>query len=67
MAETAGISVENFRVLVERAGLSLSHDELVSLKPMFDFYAEQVPQIHTLDLRAEDLAVVFFPGWDPQS
>jgi hypothetical protein len=64
MAETAGISLENFRVLVERVGLSLSHEELVSLKPMFDFYAEQVQQLHELDLGAEDLAVVFPPGWD---
>ena len=67
MTDTGGISLEHFRVLVERAGLSLSSEELASLKPMFDFYADQIQQLHALDLGAEDLAVVFPPGWDPQS
>jgi hypothetical protein len=66
MAETAGIALENFRVLVERAGLSLSSEELTVLKPMFDFYAEQIRRLHEVELGAEDLAVTFDPGWDPQ-
>ena len=67
MSDTEGIPLEHFRVLVERAGLSLSSEELASLKPMFDFYAPQVRQLHEVDLGAEDLAVVFPPGWDPQN
>jgi hypothetical protein len=66
MAETASISLENFHILVERAGLSLSSEELTALKPMFDFYAEQIRRLHEVELGAEDLAVTFDPGWDPQ-
>jgi hypothetical protein len=66
MAETAGIALENFRVLVERARLSLSSEELTALKPLFDFYAEQIQRLHEVELGAEDLAVTFDPGWDPQ-
>lgn len=64
MAE--GIAPEAFRVLTERAGLALSDDELASLKPMFDFYAEQIHMLHSIDLDSEDLAVAFVPTWDPQ-
>jgi hypothetical protein len=66
MAETAGIPLETFRVLTERSGLSLSEAELASLKPMFDFYAERIQKLHEVELDAEDLAVVFAPGWNPQ-
>jgi len=65
MAETAGIALDNLRVLVERAGLSLTSEALTALKPMFDFYAEQIRCLHEVDLGAEDLAVAFDPGWDP--
>ena len=66
MAETVGVSLEHMRMLVERAGLSLTSEELASLKPMFDFYAEQIRLLHEAELGAEDLAVAFDPGWDPQ-
>ena len=66
MVETADMSLENLRVLVERAGLRLSHDELTALKPMFDFYTEQIRMLHEAELGAEDLAVAFTPAWDPQ-
>lgn len=66
MTETAGIPLETFRVLTERAGLSLSDEELASLKPMFDFYTEQIQKLHDVELDVEDLAVAFSPGWNPQ-
>lgn len=34
MSEQADISIDAFRVLVERAGLNLNADELADLKPM---------------------------------
>ena len=67
MAESEGISLENLRVLAERVGMGLSPAELEHLKPMFDFYAEQMRRLHDLDLAAEDLAVVYSPNWDSQS
>ena len=66
MTETAGIPLETFRVLTERVGLSLSDEELASLKPMFDFYTEQIQKLHDVELDVEDLAVAFSPGWNPQ-
>jgi hypothetical protein len=66
MTESTGISREHFRVLVERAGLQLSDAELTALQPMFDFYAEQLPKLHEVELGAEELAVTFLPQWDAQ-
>jgi hypothetical protein len=66
MTETEGITLESFRVLTERSGLDLTEAELAALKPMFDFYAERLQKLHEVELDAEDLAVVFAPGWNPQ-
>jgi hypothetical protein len=66
MAASTGMSRENFRVLVERAGLQLSDTELTALQPMFDFYAEQIHKLHEVELGATELAVTFLPQWDPQ-
>ena len=66
MAESEGISLDNLRVLAERVSLHLTTAELEHLKPMFDFYAEQMRALHEVDLAAEDLAVVYSPNWDPQ-
>ena len=66
MADSDGISLDNMRVLAERVGLRLTPAEIEHLKPMFDFYAEQIRVLHDMDLAAEDLAVVFSPNWDPQ-
>jgi len=67
MADSDGISLDHMRVLAEQVGLRLTPAELEHLKPMFDFYAEQIRVLHDVDLAAEDLAVVFSPNWDPQS
>ena len=66
MAESTGIALDNLRVLAEQVGMRLTTAELEHLKPMFDFYAEQIRRLHDVDLAAEDLAVVFSPNWDPQ-
>ena len=61
MAGPVEISMDQFRALLERAGLDLSEDELESLKPMYDHYAAQTAKLYEVDLDAEDLAVVFDP------
>jgi hypothetical protein len=66
MADFEGIALDHLQVLAEQAGLRLTPAELEHLKPMFDFYAAQIHVLHTLDLAAEDLAVVYSPNWDPQ-
>ena len=57
---------EDFRALTKRAGLDLTDDELEHLKPMYDHYLEPIAHMNALDLDAEDLAVVYSPGWDPE-
>jgi hypothetical protein len=66
MADAEGISLDHLQVLAERVGMHLTTAELEHLKPMFDFYAEQMRTLHEVDLAAEDLATVFSPNWDPQ-
>jgi hypothetical protein len=67
MAESEGISLDQLRVLAERAGLGMTDEELASLKPMFDHYAKQLKMLYDVELDAEDLAVTYSPNWDPQS
>ena len=59
-------TLDDFRVLTRRAGLDLTDEELEHLKPMYDHYLEPIAQMNALDLDAEDLAVVYSPGWDPE-
>ena len=66
MAESEDISVEQLGTLVERAGLTMKHEELAALKPMFNHYAKQVKMLFEIELDAEDMAVVYSPNWDPQ-
>jgi hypothetical protein len=67
MAEPAGIALDHLRLLAERAGLTLSTEEVAALKPMFDHYAQHIPALFEVELEAEDMAVVYHPTWDPQS
>lgn len=61
MAESEGISLDQLRVLAQRAGLSLTPEELTSLKPMFDHYARQIQVLYDIALDAEELAVTYLP------
>lgn len=60
------ISTDEFRALALRAGMDLSDDELERLKPMYEYYIEPIARMNALDLDAEDLAVAFSPGWEPE-
>lgn len=66
MADTGGITVEALRFLAERVGMQLTAAELEQLRPVFDFYAPQLRELHAAELAAEDMAVVYSPNWDPQ-
>ena len=63
MADSTGIPIEKFRVLVENVGLSLTDQELEALKPMYDHYLPALEAMHDEDLGPEDLALVFSPDW----
>ncbi|MGH2542250.1 MAG: hypothetical protein ACRDIB_05625 [Ardenticatenaceae bacterium] len=61
------ISIENFRALVENAGLNLTDQQLEALKPMYEHYLPAIEAMRSEELGPEDLAIVYNPGWDPQS
>lgn len=63
----ASISTDDFRALAVRAGLELTDEELESLKPMYEHYLPAIERMNALELDAEDLAVSFTPGWDPET
>lgn len=65
MAEA--ISLEEFRTLTNRVGLELDDEELKHLKPMYEHFLEPIARMNALELDAEDLAVVFSAGWDPEA
>lgn len=60
-------SLEAFRALVERAGLSLSEEEIKTLKPVYEFYATRAASLYQVELGPEDMAVSFSPAWEPQA
>ena len=58
------ISLDEFRRIVERAGLDLSAEELEALKPLHDLYAVHLALVHSVDLKSEELGVTFQAEWD---
>ncbi len=65
MVESEGISIEALRVLVERAGMQLTEEELADLLPIYERYVRQTAVLHELDLGMGDLGVTFLPGAVP--
>ena len=66
MREPKDISIEEFKLLADMAGLGMDQDELEDLKPIYDLYAEYARQLHTIDFGAEEMVVEFHPDW-PES
>lgn len=66
MREPKDISIEEFKLLADMAGLGMDQDELEDLKPIYDLYAEYAQQLHTIDFGAEEMVVEFHPDW-PES
>ena len=57
------VTPEEFKLMTDRAGLGMSREELDHLKPVYDLYSWYLQQIHSIDLRAEDMGVTFHPEW----
>ena len=66
MREPKDISIEEFKLLSDMAGLGMDQDELEDLKPIYDLYAEYALQLHAIDFGAEEMVVEFHPDW-PES
>lgn len=61
--EITEISIEEFRLMSEQAGLGLNQQELDELKPLYDLYFEYIKQLHSIDFQAEEIALAFHPDW----
>ena len=57
------ISIEEFRLMADRAGLGLKEGELEELKPIYDLYAAYAAQLHEINFGAEEMVVEFHPDW----
>ena len=67
MSTPGEMSMEEFRLLADRAGLGMSRQELLELKPIYDMYAQYANQLHAIDLRSEEIVVEFHPDWPSQA
>jgi hypothetical protein len=57
------ITLEGFRVIVQRAGLDLTSEELEHLLPMYQQLASQVDMLHDPALPLAEPAVTFPADW----
>ena len=64
-AESKSLSLDEFKLLTERAGLNLTPEDLERLKPQFQQYLEQLKVLHDLDLESEEPVVTFYAQWRP--
>ena len=63
MPEQGEVSMEEFRFMVDRAGLGLNDNELEELKPIYDLYAAYAAQLHAINFGAEEMVTEFHPDW----
>ncbi len=64
--DSGSITAEEFEILVRRAGLSLTPDELEHLRPMYQQLAAQVALLHDPSLPLEEPAMTFPAAWFPR-
>ena len=62
-AEEEAISAEEFQVLVQRAGLDLSPEEMERLRPLYQQLLEHVSELHDPSLPLGEPAITFSPDW----
>ena len=63
MREPKDISMDEFKLMADLAGLGMNESELEELKPTYDLYAEYARQLHTIDFGAVEMVVEFHPDW----
>ena len=64
-SERGEVSLEEFRLLVDRAGLVLSPEELKELKPLYEIHLKDIQTLRSIDLGAEEIGLAFHPDWPP--
>jgi len=62
-AGRSNVTPEEFEMLVRRAGLNLTPEEMQRLRPMYQQLAEQIAMLHDPSLSLEEPAVTFPAAW----
>jgi hypothetical protein len=60
---SGNITLEDFKVIVQRAGLDLTTEEMEYLLPMYQQLAGQVSMLHDPGLPLQEPAVTFPADW----
>ncbi len=63
MPEPGEVSMDEFKLMVDRAGLGMDQQEIEELKPIYELYAAYAAELHTLSFGAEEMVVEFHPDW----
>ena len=54
---------DSIRLMSQRAGLSLSDEEIEKLIPFYERNKERLETLHSADLTQEEVAGIFPPQW----
>ena len=57
------LTLEEFKRLVDQAGLGVSRQDLAQLKPVYELSLQLIQLVHSVDLKAEEIGVGFDPNW----
>ena len=63
--ESGPPTMEEARILVERAGLTLTPEELETFREALQMTQEQLRLLHSVDFKEEEPAFTFHPGESP--
>ena len=61
MAEKPEVSMEEFKLMADRAGLGMDLSELEHLKPIYELYMEYTAMVHSINFGSEEMVVEFHP------
>ena len=61
MAEKPEVSMEEFKLMANRAGLGMDQSELEHLKPIYELYMEYTAMVHSINFGSEEMVVEFHP------
>ena len=61
MAEKPEVSIEEFKFMADRAGLTMDQSELEHLKPIYELYMEYTAMVHSINFGSEEMVVEFHP------
>ena len=57
------LTLEEFKRLVDQAGLGVSRQDLAQLKPVYELSLQLIQLVHSVDVKAEEIGVGFDPNW----